>query len=60
MASTVFSYSVKEADHESINRIERLVTYADTKGVSMSNIVLLSLKTFEKELDREWQPKKKK
>ncbi len=59
MASEVHSYSVKEDDQESKDRIERLAFYANTKGISLSNVILQALKNYEKEIDKIWQPKKK-
>ena len=60
MASTIFSFSVKEADIASINRIEKLNKYAESQAMSFSELVVLALEKYEPEIDRLWQPRIKK
>ena len=60
MPSSVFSFSVRETDLRSLERIERLALHANTKGVSLSYVILLALKHYEEEIDTLWQPRTKK
>ena len=59
MASTVHSYSVPEDDIASEERIERLAMYANSKGKSLSSVILKSLEHFETQvIGALWEPHK--